>query len=150
MEGVRASATMPYISPMVWIEGILYLDGGCSCKIPYKWAIQKGFEKIIVLRTRELTFRKPDKISKSAFRFYRTRDALARRLALSNKAYNRECNEIDRLHLEGRLLEIAPSEKVVVSRLEGDMEKLGDLYWLGYRDGIDNTDLIRNYLGSQT
>ncbi|MBR6157912.1 MAG: patatin family protein, partial [Lachnospiraceae bacterium] len=33
MEGVRASATMPYISPMVWIGGVPYLDGGCTCKI---------------------------------------------------------------------------------------------------------------------
>ena len=36
---IRASASMPYISKMVDIDGKPYLDGGCSCKIPYQWAI---------------------------------------------------------------------------------------------------------------
>lgn len=146
IEGVRASASMPYISPMVWIEGVPYLDGGCACKIPYRWAMQNGFEKIIVLRTRELAFRKSDKISKAAFRFYGSRKEFAKKLAISNRAYNHQCDEIDRLHMEGRLLQIAPSMKVTVSRLEGDMEKLGNLYWLGYKDGIANVKHILNYL----
>ena len=145
--GVRASATMPYISPMVWIDGVPYLDGGCTCKIPYHWALQNGFQKIIVLRTRETTYRKPDKISKTALRFYRSREAFAKKLAISNKSYNRQCDEIEQLHMEGRLLRIAPSETVTVARVEGDMEKLGNLYWLGYRDGVENDALIRNYLG---
>ena len=53
LQAVRASATMPFISPMVKIDGIPYLDGGCSCKIPYRWALKKGFKKIIVIKTRE-------------------------------------------------------------------------------------------------
>ena len=147
LEGVRASSTMPYISPMVWIDGVPYLDGGCACKIPYAWALQNGYEKIVVLRTREISYRKKDKISKAALRVYGSREALAKKLAISNKAYNHQCDEIERLHMEGRLLRIAPSETVTVSRLEGDMEKLGALYWLGYQDGMDNTGPIKNYLG---
>jgi predicted patatin/cPLA2 family phospholipase len=58
MQAVRASATMPYISPMVMIDGVPYLDGGCSCKIPYEWALQKGFPKILVIRTREAVVRR--------------------------------------------------------------------------------------------
>ena len=58
MRAVRASATMPYISPMVDIGGIPYLDGGCSCKIPYEWALDQGYSKIVVVKTRELGFRK--------------------------------------------------------------------------------------------
>ena len=33
--------------------------------------------------------------------------------------------------------------------LEGDMEKLGDLYWLGYNDANQNIDKIKEYLGSK-
>ncbi len=138
---------VPYGSHMVWIAGVPYLDGGCACKIPYRWAIQNGYEKIIVLKTRENGYRKRDKVSNAALRVYRSHEALARKLAISNKAYNHQCDEIERLHLEGRLLRIAPSKKVTVARVEGDMEKLGELYWLGYRDGKRNTDLIRAYLG---
>lgn len=36
---------------------------------------------------------------------------------------------------------------VGVSRLEGDMEKLGSLYWLGYHDTLNLMDSLREYLG---
>ena len=53
----RASATMPFISPVVMVEGAPYLDGGCACKIPYVWALEQGYEKIVVIRTRDRSFR---------------------------------------------------------------------------------------------
>ena len=59
---------------------------------------------------------------------------------------NREFDEVEQLHAMGRLMRIAPSREVLVSRLERDMEKLGDLYWLGYQDGMDQMDAIRAYL----
>ena len=74
MLAVRASATMPYISPMVDIGGVPYLDGGCACKIPYEWAIEQGFEKIVVLKTRELPFRKNPKTASAAHAAYRGTD----------------------------------------------------------------------------
>ncbi|MBQ5360702.1 MAG: patatin family protein [Lachnospiraceae bacterium] len=40
----RASATLPYISPMVMIGGVPYLDGGCVCKVPYEWALKEGYK----------------------------------------------------------------------------------------------------------
>ena len=146
--GVRASATMPFISPMVPIGEGLFLDGGCACKIPYQWALQNGYEKILVIRTREKEFRKPDRTVKAALRYYRDYPEFAGKLAASNRAYNHQCDEIERLHAEGRLLRLAPSETVTVSRVERDMEKLGDLYWLGYRDCLAQLDEIRSYLGA--
>ena len=50
-QAVRASASMPFVSKPVWIDGMPYLDGGCADKIPYAWALAAGFEKIIVVRT---------------------------------------------------------------------------------------------------
>lgn len=143
---VRASATMPYISPMVDIGGVPYLDGGCSCKIPYRWALDRGFGKIVVIRTRDAGFRKDDHVHKTAFRVYRDHPAFARKLAMSNFDYNRQCDEIEQLHEEGALLRIAPSQPVEVSRLEPDVEKLGELYWLGWRDAANSLDDIIDYL----
>ena len=147
LAGVRASASMPYISPMVMINGTPYLDGGCACKIPYAWALQKNYEKILVIRTRDTEYRKPEKISKAAIRRYRKYKAFAKKLSRDNIIYNHQCDEIERLHKEGRLLRMAPSEEVLVARVEGNMEKLGDLYWLGYNDCLSNLDLIRSYFG---
>ena len=145
---VRASATMPFISPAVMLDGVPHLDGGCACKIPYEWAIDQGFEKIVVIKTREVAFRKPAEVNKAALRAYQKHPAFAERLANSNLDYNRQCDEIERLHAEGRILRIAPSVPVTVSRLESDMEKLGDLYWLGCADCLDALDELRLYLGA--
>lgn len=145
---VRASATMPFISPAVMVEGTPHFDGGCACKIPYRWALDQGFEKIIVIKTRDVTYRKPAELNHAALRVYRSHPAFAEKLAASAFDYNRQCDEIERLHAEGRLLRFAPSVPVAVSRLEPDMEKLGDLYWLGCADCLDALDELRAYLSA--
>ena len=81
----RASATMPFLSPVVMIDGTPYLDGGCACKIPYEWALEQGLEKIVVLRTRDAGFRDKGRVRRRA-------DALAegymkRRLPGAGRVY---------------------------------------------------------------
>lgn len=149
IQAIRASATMPFISPMVMIDGIPYLDGGCSCKIPYRWALEQGFEKIVVIRTRDPSFRKKERGSSAALKFYRHYPAFAQKLADSTRDYNRQCDEIEQLHAAGRLMRLAPSEPVTVSRIEGDLEKLGALYRLGWNDCIAALEQIKAYLGIQ-
>ena len=149
MAGVRASATMPYISPMLRIKGRPYLDGGCSCAIPYRWALKQGYKKIVVIRTRDVSFHKEEKKVAPAMRIYRHYPALALKLVQSDRRYNRQCEEIELLHKRGRLLRLAPSKPVNVGRVEPDLEKLGELYWLGYNDCLANLDRIRNYLSKQ-
>ena len=143
---IKASASMPYVSPAVMVEGVPYLDGGCSCKIPYKWAVEEGYEKILVIRTREEAFRKKLKPSSMAKKVYGKYPEFAIRLDNSDAAYNRQCDEIDRLKEEGRLFVMAPSKPVTVGRVESDMEKLGELYWLGYEDTLKRLPEIKAYL----
>lgn len=142
----RASATLPYLAPMVMIDGTPYLDGGCACKIPYQWALDEGFEKILVIRTREISFRKKNREDPLAEKVYRKYPEIMEKIKRMKLEANREFDEVEQLHAMGRLMRIAPSREVLVSRLERDMEKLGDLYWLGYQDGMDQMDAIRAYL----
>lgn len=144
---IKASASMPYISPMVDVDGRPCLDGGCSCKIPYRWALDQGYEKIVVVRTREPEYRKTVSKKKRRIHAYRKYPAFERSLAKSSRNYNHQCDEIQKLEKKGRIFVIAPSQKVAVSRLEGDMEKLGSLYWLGYHDTLNLMDSLREYLG---
>ena len=143
---VRASATMPYMAPMVKMDGELWLDGGCACKIPYEWALQEGFEKILLIRTRETEFRKRNREDRLAERIYRKYPKIMEKIRRMNLEANREFEEVERLHREGRLMRIAPSRPVSVTRLESNMEKLGELYWLGYQDGMNRINDIREYL----
>lgn len=144
---IRASASMPYVSGMVHIDGGLYLDGGCSKKVPYEWALDEGYEKIVVVRTRPLTYRKPAEVDKKALVFYHSHPEFAKSLSNSALEYNRECDEMEALAKSGRIFMIAPSRTIEVSSLESDMEKLGQLYHLGYDDGVRAIPELKKYLG---
>ena len=58
-----------------------------------------------------------------------------------------QCDEIEKLHAEGALMRIAPTAPVNVSRIEGDVEKLGALYWLGWNDCVAALEELKDYLG---
>ncbi len=147
-EALKASASMPYITPMVVVDGKRCLDGGCSCAIPYQWALDQGFEKIVIVKTRDRSFRIEEaKEGSTAHKVYRRHPEFAEALDHSDIRYNEECDDIDLLRERGRAFVVEPSEVVTVSRVEGDMEKLGDLYWLGYNDGAKTLESLINYLG---
>ena len=61
---VKASASMPFVTPMVDVNGVPCLDGGCSCGIPFDWALGQGYDKIVVIRTRHRSYRKPPQRTK--------------------------------------------------------------------------------------
>lgn len=149
-KAVQASASMPFVSEMVNVDGVPCLDGGCSMKIPYHWAMENGFEKILVIRTRPVTFRRaPDsrQMVDLAERFYRNYPELVKDLGNQCEQYNSACDELEALHAQGRLMMICPSGSIEISTLEGDMEKLGALYLLGRADARGMLPDIKAYLG---
>ena len=149
-QSARASASMPFLSRPVMLGADPYLDGGCCCKIPYQWALNEGFEKIVVIRTRDRSFRKeitPLKNRAAANTVYRHYPKFADAVERSDEMYNTQCDELEELEQAGRIFTIAPSRPVEISRLEGDMEKLGSLYDLGYMDARNQLDALKDYLG---
>lgn len=150
LKAIQASASMPVFSRAVEINGHPYLDGGCADKIAFQWAIDQGFEKIIVVKTQPDEYRKPpmSENEKKAFNaVFRNHPEFCEVFDRSNDIYNAQCDEIARQHRRGRLFSIAPSEYIPVSRLEKDMEKLGRLYYLGYHDGRKAIPALKEYLG---
>lgn len=149
-KAVQASASMPFVSEMVMVDGVPCLDGGCSVKIPYQWALDQGFEKILVIRTRPEYFRSSeegDATEELADRIYRNHPKLADLLKGQGQRYNADCDRLEALTQEGKLMQLCPSGSIAVSTLEGDMEKLGALYLLGRCDAMIHLQEIREYLG---
>ena len=64
----------------------------------------------------------------------------------SNEMYNLQCDAIDQLEKEGRVFVVSPQKKVQVSRVERNIEKLGDLYWEGYEEGLAAIEELKEYL----
>ncbi len=150
MQAVRASASMPYLSQPVEIGTGAYLDGGCSAKIAVDWALEQGYEKIVVIRTRDKSFRYTEEACEKTYRrakaFYKDYPLFAESLGKSSSDYNALCDRIEKLEEEGRIFVLYPSRPPHVSRVEGDMEKLGGLYYQGYGDALSRIKELKDYL----
>ena len=152
-KAVQASASMPFVSDMVEVDGVPCLDGGCAVKIPYRWALDNGFEKILVVRTRPREYRRPQEtkaFTELTERIYRNYPHLVTLLDNQSEQYNGACRELEQLQEQGKLLMLCPSGSISVSAIEGDMERLGALYLLGRADAKLMLPQIRAYFGLAT
>ncbi len=152
-KAVQASASMPFVSDMVEVDGVPCLDGGCAVKIPYRWALDNGFEKILVVRTRPAEYRRPQEtkaFTEITERIYRNYPQLVELLDNQSEQYNGACRELEQLQEQGKLLMLCPSGSISVSAIEGDMERLGALYLLGRADAKLMLPQIRAYFGLAT
>lgn len=146
---VRASASMPLLAPMVTVEGVPCLDGGVSVSIPYQKALDEGYEKIVVVTTREHGFRKPSvkgAAARAYARHYRKYPELVRALLNVPRRYNRELEQLEALELQGRLLVVRPQKPITISRTEKDREKLQALYDEGEAVGLERLAALKSYL----
>lgn len=146
---VRASASMPLLAPMVTVEGAPCLDGGVSVSIPYQKALDEGYEKIVVVTTREHGFRKPSvkgAAARAYARHYRKYPELVRALLNVPRRYNRELEQLEALELQGRLLVVRPQKPITISRTEKDREKLQALYDEGEAVGLERLAALKSYL----
>lgn len=146
-QAIRASSSLPVFSAMVPVEGYSCLDGGIADPIPIQWALDQGFEKIVVVRTRTRDFRKKPKGNTivNSYR-YQNYPKLQEALATQADRYNKTCDFLERLETEGRICVIAPEKTVTVSRIERDLEKLGDFYFEGVEETKEQLTKIKDYL----
>lgn len=146
---MQASSSMPFFSPMVRMEKSYFLDGGCADKIPYQYAKDNFPGKIVVIRTQDKSYRK-GKMDKKEKTLYKVRygkyKTFYQDLIHMNENYDRQCDEIETLEKEGKIFVLYPSEKVTIGHVEGDMEKLGHYYWLGYEDMKRRLEELKKYL----
>lgn len=147
---IKASASMPLVSKMVKINDQYYLDGGIATKIPIRKALEDKNEKIIFIGTRESDYRrKPSSkeldLAKVVYKKYPN---FIEAFVNANINYNEDCDMIDTLVLQKKIYSITPSKPVTISRVESDIDKLSDLYYLGYFDAMNHYDDIVAYLNS--
>lgn len=146
---IRASASMPLLSPTVDVEGIPCVDGGASCSIPYARPLEEGYGKVVVVTTREHGYRKPQTpraLASLYARHYRQYPQLVRALLETPRRYARELDELDRLEAQGRVFVLRPPEPVTVSRTEKDVAKLRALYAQGRQVCQERLEELRAYL----
>lgn len=148
-KAAQASSSMPLASAMVEINNNHYLDGAVTTSIPVKWALEQGYEKVVVVLTRDRTYRKPmlsNKMKKLYKLAYHKYPKLIEKLNTMPERYNKLQDELIELEKEGKIFIIRPEKEVTVSRLEKDKEKLENLYKEGIAEAEKNLDALKEYL----
>lgn len=129
---VKASSSLPFVSPISYVDGEPMLDGGIADSIPLLRARELGFDNNLVVLTRNKGYRKSEgAIHLPPFvygRYPQLREAIRRR----NVLYNEQLALIERLEDEGTLTVLRPERPIEVGRIERDTRKLAALYDEGY------------------
>ena len=134
MDIVRASSSLPFVSPVSYVDGVPMLDGGIVDSIPVEYAMGQGYEKLVVVLTRNKGYRKKDDSMPLARLFYHRYPELIKALSQRNTVYNKTMELIEKLEDEGRIRVIRPVNPVEVGRMEKDTDKLRALYQEGYAE----------------
>ena len=143
---LRASASMPYVSRIVSWQGKKYLDGGIADSVPLVAFENMGYEKNVVVLTRDVAYRRASDnlplLNLRYCRYPRFIRTLKRRpqLCAAEDAYIASAAE------QGRAFVVRPSRAVTVGRLERDAARLRALYELGAQDARENLDELRTFL----
>ncbi|MDE7299749.1 MAG: patatin family protein [Lachnospiraceae bacterium] len=149
LRAAAASSSMPILSSMIVLNGRRYLDGGVSEPIAYRRAMEQGYDKIVLVLTRQKGFRKPA-VSRSLAlayrRHYRRYPQLVGRLLQMPEHYNRMQEELERLEAAGRVFIIRPPKPVLISRTEKDTRRLRELYEEGRREAAVRLPAMEEYL----
>lgn len=145
VEYLRASGSLPFLSKPVYVDGVPYLDGGVVDSIPVKHFLEMGYDKIIVVLTKTKDFRPQMKIPFAKVVYHKFPE-FAKVLKYRNPCYTKQCEYVDRLEQENKVLVIRPSKKLNVGTLERNKEKLQQMYDLGIADCQNMLNDIKNYL----
>ena len=140
---------MPLASAMVEINKNHYLDGAVTDSIPVKWALQEGYEKVVVVLTRDKKYRKPttsNKMKKLYKIAYHKYPKLINKLNTMPERYNKLQDELMELEKEGKIFIIRPEKEVTVDRLEKNKTKLEALYKEGITETESKLEDLKKYL----
>ena len=147
MEILRASGSMPFVSRPVEIHGRRYLDGGVADSIPFDAMARMGYEKQLVLLTRDMDYRKKPMPAGAIRLYYRRHPQFRDQLLHRHDVYNDSVARLKELEAQGKYFVIRPSRPIEIGRVESDPDKLQEVYELGLRDGQAALAPLQEYLG---
>ena len=145
MEKLRASGSMPFVSKLVDIDGVKYLDGAISDPIPLQKALDEGYEKIVVVLTRA----EDEPKSKERLPYnlvYRKYSNFVDCAKAQLEKYNETLDLVKKYENEERIVVLRPSQNLKIARVEKNLKKLESIYQLGVDDATLNLEKKKKYL----
>lgn len=149
METLRASAAIPFVSRMVEIDGKKYLDGGIADSIPVLKCKSLGYDKIVVVLTRPMDYRKKplsQKFMKLISFRYKKYPHFIKTMRDRHQMYNETIDAIVDMENKKEIFVIRPSEPIMLKTIERNQDNLQAVYDLGLKDGKKQIDALKKYL----
>ena len=147
---IQASSSLPFLAQPMEMDGRILMDGGVTDPIPVRKAIADGYQRNIIVLTRDKDYRKKPSnlgwLARSVYPKYEgLREALARRYAV----YNDTLELIRTLEEEGTAFVMRPREPLPVGRMGKDSKKLNAVYEQGYRDAMEQYDRLTEWMNRE-
>ena len=146
MDYLRASASLPYVSQIVEVDGKKLLDGGVCDSIPLKAFQYMGYTKNLVVLTRPKGYMKKPESNLMAEVFYGKYPKFVSAMKNRFAVYNRTVRYVEQQEKEGNIFLLRPSKSIKVGRMEKDAEKIKALYQLGKDDANRHLQEIALFL----
>lgn len=130
------SSCIPIICQAYSFNDHYYYDGAITDPIPVKKCFDDGCDKVIIVLSREIDFRKHDNIIRKIF--YRTLKRkyplFTKKLLVRDKTYNDALEHIQKQYKD-KVFIVAPDDTSKLKTLTKDINELRKLYKDGYNKG---------------
>ena len=146
-EELRASCALPVAAKPVKLGKDYYYDGGLTDSIPLKRAFEDGCEKCVVILTQDKGYvKKPMGHPRAVKRTLRHYPLMAEEILVRHKMYNEQRKYVFEQEKLGNALVICSDVPISVPTLEKNPKKLKEIYDIGYRQGLENIDKVREFI----
>lgn len=147
---VRASASLPFLAPIVHIGSRDLLDGALVAPIPYEKAQEAGYKKFIIVLTRNSGYRKKKSVPQILLKtWYKDYPKLWEIMQQRPELYNKQLEYVEQLEKDGKAIIIRPQIPLEIDRLDIKPDKLLGLHDHGIGCGLEAYDKIINLINSK-
>lgn len=147
---VRVGNSLPLLAKVGYIDGVPMMDGGMADAIPIEKALEEKWEKIIVVLTRDVNYRKKKKGDIYNRRFvkflYRKHRGLINAIAGRPARYNHSLDVLTQMESEGKAFIMRP-EGINLTNKENDPDVLNHYYKVGYDYAASRYEELLQFLG---
>lgn len=147
VEWIRASASIPVLSRIVELDGYKLLDGGVADSIPYEFMVKQGYEKSVIILTREPGYiKKKSKAMLPIKMCYRKYPKFIEAMATRHTRYNELVAKIEQDEKDGKVLILRPNEPLNIKQMEKNQAELERVYEIGRKMAEERLEEIREFL----
>lgn len=144
---LRATCAIPFMFPEIKIDDVPYFDGGLSNSIPVQRAIDKGYDKHVLILTREDGYVKStSRQTKLVTKLYEKKyPQLAKSMLARSVMYNEQLRQCKKLEASGAAFIFKPD--YALSSFESKEVNMQANYDMGYRHARERMAELTAFLG---